>query len=202
MQYTGRPSTRVTGVSGGRNSTPSQYPYGATHPFHQIQTPYQAVQGHPSWNNGGQMGNPYGSAQPVFQPMPANAMQGQWNQQYPMQQQAQWNQQYPMQQQAHYQTTPYAPNEGLYQNPLSSKKSTHNQPPPQQQPSPYLHPYPPYNQPQQANKGGGKGGLMSSFKNQEGTVDFNKMMDTAGQMMNAMNQVSGMVKGLGGMFKV
>ncbi|MFE8702192.1 YppG family protein [Cytobacillus sp. FJAT-54145] len=44
--------------------------------------------------------------------------------------------------------------------------------------------------------------IMNSFKGQDGSLDFNKMMDTAGAMMNAVNQVSGMVKGLGGIFKV
>jgi len=43
---------------------------------------------------------------------------------------------------------------------------------------------------------------MNSFKTQDGTFDVNKMVDTAGQMMNAVTQVSSMVKGLGGMFKV
>jgi hypothetical protein len=44
--------------------------------------------------------------------------------------------------------------------------------------------------------------IMNSFKSQEGNLDINKMVDTAGQMMNAVNQVSSLVKGLGGMFKV
>ncbi|WP_052302404.1 YppG family protein [Bacillus sp. SG-1] len=48
----------------------------------------------------------------------------------------------------------------------------------------------------------GVGTIMNSFKSQDGSLDFNKMVNTAGQMMNAMNQVSSMVKGLGGMFKV
>ncbi|QJX62722.1 hypothetical protein HLK66_14400 [Niallia circulans] len=44
--------------------------------------------------------------------------------------------------------------------------------------------------------------IMNSFKSQDGSLDFNKMMDTAGMMMNAMNQVTGLVKGVGGIFKV
>jgi hypothetical protein len=48
----------------------------------------------------------------------------------------------------------------------------------------------------------GVGTIMNSFKSQDGSLDFNKMMNTAGQMMSAMNQVSSMFKGLGGMFKV
>ncbi|WP_074034002.1 YppG family protein [Bacillus massilinigeriensis] len=43
--------------------------------------------------------------------------------------------------------------------------------------------------------------IMNSFKTAEGTLDFNKMMDTAGQMMSAVNQVSSLVKGLGGILK-
>ncbi|RIW33175.1 hypothetical protein D3H55_12040 [Bacillus salacetis] len=48
----------------------------------------------------------------------------------------------------------------------------------------------------------GMGSIMNSFKSQDGSLDFNKMMNTAGQMMSAVNQVSSMVKGLGGMFKL
>ncbi|MBT2639061.1 MULTISPECIES: YppG family protein [unclassified Bacillus (in: firmicutes)] len=44
--------------------------------------------------------------------------------------------------------------------------------------------------------------IMNSFKSQDGNLDVNKMVDTAGQMMNAVTQVSSLVKGLGGMFKV
>ena len=48
----------------------------------------------------------------------------------------------------------------------------------------------------------GMGTIMNSFKSQDGSLDFNKMMNTAGQMMGAVNQVSSMVKGLGGIFKI
>ncbi|WP_421379149.1 YppG family protein [Bacillus salacetis] len=48
----------------------------------------------------------------------------------------------------------------------------------------------------------GMGTIMNSFKSQDGSLDFNKMVNTAGQMMSAVNQVSSMVKGLGGIFKV
>jgi hypothetical protein len=48
---------------------------------------------------------------------------------------------------------------------------------------------------------GGFNNVMNSFKSQDGSIDFNKMMNTAGQMMNAVNQVSSMFKGLGGLFK-
>ncbi|MEI2356451.1 YppG family protein [Mesobacillus zeae] len=43
--------------------------------------------------------------------------------------------------------------------------------------------------------------IMNSFKSQDGSLDINKMVDTAGQMMSAVTQVSSMVKGLGGMLK-
>jgi hypothetical protein len=33
-------------------------------------------------------------------------------------------------------------------------------------------------------------------------MDFNKVMDTAGQMMGAVNQMSSLVKGVTSMFKV
>ncbi|WP_368086638.1 YppG family protein [Bacillus sp. cl95] len=76
-----------------------------------------------------------------------------------------------------------------------------------------LHPYYQHHQkpvsnanpyPKQAtmNKQGSSGkSILNSFKSQDGSVDLNKMMDTAGQMMNAVNQVSSLVKGLGSMFK-
>jgi hypothetical protein len=43
--------------------------------------------------------------------------------------------------------------------------------------------------------------LLNSFKSQDGSVDFTKMINTAGQMVNAISQVSSMVKGLGGILK-
>jgi hypothetical protein len=42
---------------------------------------------------------------------------------------------------------------------------------------------------------------MSQFKNEDGAYDINKMMNTMGQMINTMNQVGGMLKGLVGTFK-
>ncbi|MFT8321177.1 MAG: YppG family protein [Bacillus sp. (in: firmicutes)] len=64
----------------------------------------------------------------------------------------------------------------------------------------YMNPYP--KQSFIPAKQGGVKNIMNSFKSQDGSLDFNKMMDTAGMMMNAMNQVSGLVKGVGGIFKV
>ncbi|MEH6851385.1 YppG family protein, partial [Bacillus pseudomycoides] len=42
--------------------------------------------------------------------------------------------------------------------------------------------------------------FMSQFKTSDGNYDINKMMGTAGQMMNAMNQITGIVKQVGGFF--
>nr|WP_242217575.1 YppG family protein [Bacillus cereus group sp. BfR-BA-01380] len=42
--------------------------------------------------------------------------------------------------------------------------------------------------------------LMSQFKTSDGNYDINKMMGTAGQMMNTMNQITGIVKQVGGFF--
>lgn len=58
--------------------------------------------------------------------------------------------------------------------------------------------------PQQAylpKQPGGFHSIMNSFKSQDGNLDINKMVDTAGQMMSAVTQVSSMVKGLGGILK-
>ncbi len=43
--------------------------------------------------------------------------------------------------------------------------------------------------------------VLNSFKSQDGSIDINKMVDTAGQVVNAVSQVSSVVKGFGGMFK-
>jgi hypothetical protein len=51
-------------------------------------------------------------------------------------------------------------------------------------------------------QGSGISSIVNSFKSQDGSFDFNKVMNTTGQMMNAVSQVSSMVKGLGGFFKV
>jgi len=65
---------------------------------------------------------------------------------------------------------------------------------------PFLHPYP--KQSAIPRPPSGMKSIMNSFKTQDGSFDVNKMVDTAGQMMNAVTQVSSMVKGLGGIFKV
>jgi hypothetical protein len=42
---------------------------------------------------------------------------------------------------------------------------------------------------------------MNSFKNKDGNLDLNKMFDTAGQVMNTMNQMGSLFKGMTQMFK-
>jgi hypothetical protein len=66
-------------------------------------------------------------------------------------------------------------------------------------PFPYMHPYP--KQAYVHKPPSGFQSVMNSFKTQDGSLDINKMINTAGQMMNAVTQVSSMVKGLGGIFK-
>ena len=96
---------------------------------------------------------------------------------------------------------PYSLN--IFQNPLQ----------PLDQPQPYYYPNPvnnvaniyPNQYPKNAfnvKQPSGISSVMNSFKAQDGSVDINKMINTAGQMMNAVSQVSSMVKGLGGVLKV
>ncbi|MCJ7839494.1 YppG family protein [Lederbergia sp. NSJ-179] len=84
----------------------------------------------------------------------------------------------------------------LFQNPLQPEEeypyNTH--------PSQYPKTHSPINQPKPTT--GPFHSLLQSFKSQDGSYDFNKMVNTAGQLVNAINQVSGMAKGIGGIFKV
>lgn len=43
--------------------------------------------------------------------------------------------------------------------------------------------------------------IMNSFKNKDGTIDLNKLIQTTGQMVNVFSQISSVVKGLGPLFK-
>jgi hypothetical protein len=68
--------------------------------------------------------------------------------------------------------------------------------------TPFQMPYP--NQgprPVHAPKGGFQS-ILNQFKTKDGNYDLNKMMSTAGQMMNTMNQLNGMVKQVGSFFKL
>ncbi|WP_257148370.1 YppG family protein [Bacillus sp. AFS073361] len=88
----------------------------------------------------------------------------------------------------------------LFQNPLQPQEKMVQKP--QYMPMngyPAMNPYPKQSAiPKQA---GGVQSFMNSFKSQDGSVDINKMVNTAGQMMNAVSQVSSLVKGFGGIFK-
>lgn len=88
----------------------------------------------------------------------------------------------------------------LFKNPLQPQEEMYSFPNPYPQVGAFVNPYPKQNLIQK--QPGGMHSLINSFKSQDGSVDFNKMMNTAGQMMNAVTQVTSLVKGLGGMFKV
>ena len=89
----------------------------------------------------------------------------------------------------------------LFQNPLQPKTDLAQPAYMHMNGYPVMNPYPKQQSilPKQT---GGMQSFMNSFKSQDGSVDFNKMMNTAGQMMNAVNQVTSLVKGFGGMFKL
>lgn len=82
-----------------------------------------------------------------------------------------------------------------FANPLQPAKR-----PPQSQQQAY-NPYPKQQFMQKPQPSGIKS-VMNQFKTQDGSMDITKMMNTAGQMMNTVSQVSSMVKGVGGFFKV
>jgi hypothetical protein len=105
--------------------------------------------------------------------------------------------------QMHNTTGQYPPKNAqfLFQNPLQPKEEmTQNQYIPQMNGYSVMNPYPKPNA--MIKQPGGIQSLMNSFKSQDGTVDVNKMVNTAGQVVSAVTQVSSLVKGLGGIFKV
>ncbi|WP_066369571.1 YppG family protein [Neobacillus fumarioli] len=87
----------------------------------------------------------------------------------------------------------------LFHNPLQPSEEMVPKPYPPVQGFSVMNPYP--KNKLLAKQPNGMQSLMNSFKSQDGTIDFNKMINTAGQMMNAVNQVSSLVKGFGGLFK-
>ncbi|WP_084374841.1 YppG family protein [Neobacillus soli] len=88
----------------------------------------------------------------------------------------------------------------LFQNPLQPQdEMIHKQPYIPMNGYPMMNPYP--KQSAMPKQPGGVQSFMNSFKSQDGSVDVNKMVNTAGQMMNAVTQVSSLVKGFGGFFK-
>lgn len=92
--------------------------------------------------------------------------------------------------------------EMLYENPLYpfEKMPLGGGAAPYQAFAPMSHPYP-----KQAfihKPPSGVQSIINSFKTQDGSLDLNKVLDTAGLMMNTVNQVSSVIKGLSGIFKV
>ena len=90
--------------------------------------------------------------------------------------------------------------QAVFQNPLIQPKN----PAQKQQKNaltghPYMNPYPKASF--LTKPPSGMKSVLNSFKSQDGSIDINKMVDTAGQMVNAVSQVSSVVKGFGGMFK-
>lgn len=93
------------------------------------------------------------------------------------------------------------PIQSIFQNPLDPEPDqNYAQSKQHYSVNPYMNPYP--KQSFIAKQPSGVKSIMNSFKGQDGSLDINKMVDTAGTMMNAVSQVSSMVKGLGGIIKV
>ncbi|CAI8787223.1 YppG family protein [Bacillus velezensis] len=111
--------------------------------------------------------------QPLQQPPPPYHQQGQYPQQF-----------YPNQEYGHVQQpfAPAPPQAGM----------------PGGQPG-FVNPYPvPRPNQQQSSQ---FSGILSQFKKTNGQFDFNKMIDTTGQMVSAVNQVGSLVKGFTSIFK-
>ena len=91
--------------------------------------------------------------------------------------------------------------QSVFQNPLMQPKnhSTQKQQMNASNGHPYMNPYPKASF--LTKPPSGMKSVLNSFKSQDGSIDINKMVDTAGQMVNAVSQVSSVVKGFGGMFK-
>lgn len=93
---------------------------------------------------------------------------------------------------------PYYPSAVSYQ-PLQQQVQPYwlqqNHMPNQMVYNPYPTPYPKassFTPPQTS----GMSSVMNSFKKTDGNLDFNKMVDTAGQLMGTMNQLSSLFKGV------
>ncbi|MFD2445816.1 YppG family protein [Bacillus sp. CGMCC 1.16607] len=151
------------------------------------------------------MGNPYYPSAPIpmYSPFHQNPYVHQPYSNYPQNySNNQWNNQ-----QSYNFHTPYSSAlmgtksnvQSIFHNPLEPKNPYTSQMQMNQNQMNY-NPYPKPNMIPRPN--GGFGTIMNSFKGQDGNLDLNKMMNTAGQMVNAVSQVSSMVKGLGGFFKV
>jgi hypothetical protein len=66
--------------------------------------------------------------------------------------------------------------------------------------TPYHTPYP-KPAPNLKQQSSGFQTVISQFKKSDGQLDYSKMMDTAGQMVSAVNQMGGLFKGVTSMFK-
>ncbi|MBP3040029.1 YppG family protein [Bacillaceae bacterium Marseille-Q3522] len=141
--------------------------------------------------------HPVPMRQPVYPAGPISQMPWNWQQVYPMNNFSYYPP-YPYEQPLQ-SSQPSSVAQNVFQNPLQQTEEFY---PPNHQPGyfPYMNPYPKNSfMPKQP---AGMKSVMNSFKAQDGSYDIPKMVDTAGQMINAFSQVSSMVKGLGGFFKV
>ena len=145
-----------------------------------------------NWNPYMQANQTYGSAPLGNNPYPY--MQNPLYNQYPIQTN------HPFQHQGQ-QLQPNSFANNVFQNPLNPEPNPYySQAEQSLAPNSYMNPYPKQSfLPKQPS---GVQSIMNSFKSQDGSLDINKMMDTAGSMVNAVSQVSSMVKGLGGIIKV
>lgn len=161
------------------NSLPHSRQMRNYHPSYHSQSPYMG----PVMNYQGQGMRPpeYGSFQPNYYPQPEAQYHGPG---FHMNHYQQMNQ---------HQMNPY------FENPLQQKEYNPYQKKAMEQQA-YANPYPKASFMAKPSSGG-VSSIMNSFKSQDGSLDFNKMMNTTGQMMGAINQVSSLVKGLGGIFK-
>ncbi|MEI5907236.1 YppG family protein [Bacillus spongiae] len=100
---------------------------------------------------------------------------------------------------AHSGQSPYQHQQSeFFQNPLQQEEEYYY-PTPRPRPQGFANPYPKGSFAIK-NQQGGVNSIMNSFKGKDGSLDLNKMVNTAGQMMGAMNQVSALVKGFGSIF--
>jgi YppG-like protein len=94
-----------------------------------------------------------------------------------------------------YPSQPQAPQSfNPFENPLQPKVKQ----PPQQ---PFANPYPTQQFMQKAQPSGIQS-VLNQFKTQDGSMDVTKMMNTAGQMVNTVSQMTSVFKGVGGLFKL
>lgn len=164
-------------MSGYVNGYHMQQPSYPPHPQY-VQVPGQHATGHMSQH--GQQPYQVGAYHPFMQhPQPSEPVSGFYGQ-HPMQ---------------FYQQ----PVQGInpFENPLSKTKTKNGQMNNAQAGS---NPYP-KQQFMQKQQPTGVQSMLNQFKTQDGSMDLNKMVNTAGQMMNTVNQVSSMIKGVGGIFK-